>query len=186
MARLCWSKALEPVIQTLPGYLIRMRVAADDPALVGVENRASELFRDHGFPDVADASVPDADVLRSMMAGQRVWVAVDATDRPVGFAVAAAIDGYLHLRELSVDPAHGRKGVGTALVETVVAEARAGNFAGTSLTTFRDVPFNAPFYTRLGFAIMPLDAAPAAVKAQFLSEMPPGIDPESRVLMLRH
>jgi GNAT superfamily N-acetyltransferase len=175
------------MIQTMPGgYLIRLRVAADDPALVGVENRAAELFRDHGFPDVADASIPDVAVLRAMMAGQKVWVAVDATDHPVGFAVAAAIDGYLHLRELSVDPAHGRKGVGTALVETVVAEARAGNFAGTSLTTFRDVPFNTPFYIRLGFTVVPLDAAPAALKAQFLSEMPPGIDPESRVLMLRH
>jgi GNAT superfamily N-acetyltransferase len=191
MAKSCWSKALEAddreMTSTMPdGYRIRMRVAADDPALVEVENRASELFRDHGFPDVADASIPDVAVLRAMMAGQKVWVAVDATDRPVGFAVAAAIEGYLHLRELSVDPAHGRRGVGTALVETVVAEARAGNFAGTSLTTFRNLPFNAPFYARLGFAVMPLDVAPAALKAQFLSEMPPGIDPESRVLMLRH
>ena len=186
MAKLCWSKALEPVIQTLPGYLIRMRVEADDPALVKVENRASELFRDHGFPDVADASIPDVAVLRAMMAGQKVWVATDKAGYPAGFAVAGEIDGYLHLRELSVDPAHGRKGVGTALVETVLAEARAGNYAGTSLTTFRDLPFNAPFYARLGFAITPLDTAPAALKAQFLSEMPPGIDPGSRVLMLRH
>lgn len=175
------------MISKLPdGYRIRMRVAVDDPALVDVENRASELFRDHGLPDVADASVPDVAVLRVMMAGQKVWVAVDATEYPVGFAVAGAIDGYLHLRELSVDPAHGRKGLGAALVETVVAEAGTGNYAGTSLTTFRDLPFNAPFYARLGFAVMPLDAAPAALKAQFLSEMPPGIDPGARVLMLRH
>lgn len=173
--------------RTMPdGYLIRMRLPSDDSVLVEVENRAAELFRDHGFPDVADALTPDVAFLRTMMAEQKVWVAADETDRPVGFAVAGAIDGYLHLRELSVDPAYGRKGLGTALVEAVMTEAQASNFAGTSLTTFRDVPFNAPFYARIGFTIMPLDTATAALKAQVLSELPTGIDPGSRVLMVRH
>lgn len=67
----------------------------------------------------------------------------------------------------------------------MIADARAANFRQASLTTFRDVPFNAPFYARLGFEPMPLDTAPQALNAKFQAEVPDGIDPASRVLMVR-
>jgi GNAT superfamily N-acetyltransferase len=120
-----------------------------------------------------------------MLAGHEAWVATAPSCEPIGYAVAGAIGPFLHLRELSVDPAHGRRGIGTALVEHVVAAARQGRFRGVTLTTFRDVPFNAPFYARLGFSEMPPDRASEALRAAFLREVPAGIDPSSRVLMAR-
>lgn len=134
---------------------------------------------------MADAPIPDVGFLRALMTGHDTWVAVLASGAPAGFAVAGPLGHGLHLRELSVDPAHGRRGLGTALVETVIAAAREQGFAGVSLTTFRDVPFNAPFYARLGFDELALDRADAALRDAFVREVPVGVDPPERVLMWR-
>ncbi|MBX3577764.1 MAG: GNAT family N-acetyltransferase [Rhizobiaceae bacterium] len=167
------------------GYSIRPRRQDDDPALVLVENRAAALFRAHGYPEVSDNPIPDVAFLARLFAGQQVWVAADGADRPVGFAVAGPLAGFLHLRELSVDPAHGRRGIGRALVGAVLAAARAAGLAGVSLTTFRDVPFNQPFYARLGFAERHPGDAPDALCRQLAAEVPDGVDPARRLLMVR-
>ena len=90
------------------GYRIRERRADDDAALLGIENRAAGLFRDHGYPALADAPLADVAALRRLFEGNRVWVAVAGEDgAPAGYAVAGPLGGFFHLRELSVDPAHG-------------------------------------------------------------------------------
>jgi GNAT superfamily N-acetyltransferase len=167
------------------GYSLRRRRLEDDPALLLVENRAVQLLRAHGYGNVADSPIPDVAWLRIMIGEQDVWVAADANDAAVGFAVAGPLAGFLHLRELSVDPAHGQKGLGRALVLAVHDAARAAGLAGTTLTTFRDVPFNAPFYQRLGFAELPLSAAPELLVEAFLAEVPEGVSRDKRVLMVR-
>jgi GNAT superfamily N-acetyltransferase len=167
------------------GYAIRDHRPEDDGQLVLIENRAAELFRAHGYAGVADAPIPDVAWLRRMIGSQRVWVAVDADGMAVGFAVAGGAGGFMHLRELSVDPAHGRKGLGGALVGAVHDAAQAAGLAGTSLTTFRDVPFNAPFYARRGFIELPLSDAPEKLTEIFHAELPDGVPGDSRVLMIR-
>ena len=123
--------------------------------------------------------------MRRLFAGNDVWVAVAPDDAPVGYAVAGPLAGFLHLRELSVDPAHGRRGIGAALVETVVAAARDAGCEGVSLTTFRFVPFNRPFYAGLGFRELPLEDAPQALHDAFHRELPQGIDGKERLMMVR-
>lgn len=66
----------------------------------------------------------------------------------------------------------------------LAAAGRAGR-EGVSLTTFRFVPFNRPFYERLGFEELPLAAAPPALRAVFAQELPQGVDMKERLLMLR-
>jgi len=119
-----------------------------------------------------------------MLAGHDAWVAVVGPDLPVGYAVAGPLGNHFHLRELSVDPAHGRRGIGTALVRHVIEAARERQSPGVTLTTFRDVPFNAPFYAALGFEELPPGDAPDAVREAFEREVPEGVDPGKRVLML--
>ena len=82
---------------------------------------------------------------------QRAWVAVDDLGAVIGFAVAWVIDGEGHLDELAVTPAHGRRGVGRALVDEVLAWSAARGLPSVTLITFRDVPWNGPFYEKLGF-----------------------------------
>ena len=78
-------------------------------------------------------------------------MAVDDLGAVIGFAVAWVIDGEGHLDELAVTPAHGRRGVGRALVDEVLAWSAARGLPSVTLITFRDVPWNGPFYEKLGF-----------------------------------
>lgn len=70
---------------------------------------------------------------------------------PIGFAHVVEIDGFAHLEQLSVRPEVLRQGIGTVLVRAAVAEVRALGFDRLSLCTYRDLPWNGPFYAALGF-----------------------------------
>ncbi len=166
------------------GYSLRRQRQSDDADLVRVENRAVELFRDFGYGSVADHPIPDVEWLGRLIGGRDAWVAADPNDVPVGFAVAGNLGDYFHLYELSVDPAHGRRGLGTALVAEVVERGRQLGKRAVSLTTFRDVPFNAPFYARLGFVPF-TDRTPTYLIDLALRETPEGVSPATRVLMVK-
>jgi GNAT superfamily N-acetyltransferase len=70
---------------------------------------------------------------------------------PVGFACIDIVDGDAHLWQLSVHPSAGRQGIGGALVHAACEWARSAGYGAVTLTTYRDVPWNGPFYARLGF-----------------------------------
>ena len=76
-------------------------------------------------------------------------------DPAVGFVSITVVDGAAHVDQVSVLPEHGRRGLGRALVEAAVAWAADSGFGRLTLTTYRDVPFNAPFYRTLGFDELP-------------------------------
>jgi predicted N-acetyltransferase YhbS len=79
--------------------------------------------------------------------------------------------------------AHDRRGVGRALVRRVAEWARSAGFETLLLSTFCDVPWNAPYYARLGFEIVPLEAYDEAMLAQRQSDAAAGMRVESRVMM---
>ncbi|WP_370527577.1 hypothetical protein [Trichocoleus sp. FACHB-46] len=43
------------------------------------------------------------------------------------------------------------KGIGSALVNTVVVWTKGQCYSVMALSTFRDIPWNAPFYSKLEF-----------------------------------
>ena len=71
---------------------------------------------------------------------------------PTGFAHVVYADGLAYLAQLSVLPDRARQGLGTALVTQVLVEVWQDGFDALWLTTYRDVPWNGPFYTSMGFA----------------------------------
>ena len=147
-------------------FHIRMGRADELKALLELECAAGERFRD--IPMLAEISgdITPIEELRKAHRDGRVWVAVASSDQPIGFAYATIVDGYCHLEELDVLPAFGQNGIGTALVQTVCAYAVAEGWAGVTLTTFREVPWNAPFYERLGFEVLdPLSLSPGLAHA---------------------
>lgn len=72
-------------------------------------------------------------------------------DTVVGFVHVLERDGFAHLEQISVLPQHGRRGHGQRLVEAAKEEARQRGYDSLTLRTYADVPWNAPFYARLGF-----------------------------------
>jgi predicted N-acetyltransferase YhbS len=107
-------------------------------------------------------------------------------DAAVGFAHVELIERTAaHLEEIDVHPAHGRRGLGTRLVLQVCDWAAASGHASVTLTTFRDVPWNMPFYARLGFEIVAAAQLTPALLAVVGDETRRGLDPTRRVVMRR-
>jgi GNAT superfamily N-acetyltransferase len=159
---------------------VRIRLARPDDldAISAIERAATQLFVGVSDAVAADEPMPPEEV-RSYIEGGRAWVAVTDDDVPVGHAFAKVVDGEGYLHQVDVVPTHGRQGIGRALVEHVCAWAAGRGLPAVTLTTFRDVPWNGPFYARLGFEELPdpelgpqLAAVRAAERAQGLDDLP--------------
>ncbi len=147
-----------------------------------IENAADLRYRQVGLQLVID--MPPAS-LASLTAGcreDRLWVAVSRVDRPVGFALMKFPGGTAWLDQLSVLDRWQGRGFGTALIDRAAAAARARGFDALYLSTYRNVPWNAPFYARRGFAEVPRGEWPRAFRAQMLAENHP---PWRRTIMRR-
>jgi GNAT superfamily N-acetyltransferase len=163
-------------------YSIRPAQTEDIPALAAIELAAARLLEGHA-PDFVLAETTDAQRFVDAAGHGRLWVAC-AGSRPVGFALAEMLaDDLPHLEEIDVEPAHGRRGLGTALVRAVCEWATASRYATVTLTTFRAVPWNFPFYARLGFAEIPRESLRRELAAVVLEETRHGLDPDARVVM---
>lgn len=170
---------------TLGDVTLRPATAADPPGLASVEDAAGDLFAELGMPEVAAMPARDVDDLRAAEALGLLWVADSRANGLVGFALAECLAESLHLEELSVRPSHGRRGIGAGLVECVVEAARERGYAQLTLSTFVDVPWNAPYYRRLGFGeVDAVDLSPD-LRALREHEATLGLDVEGRVIMRR-
>jgi ribosomal protein S18 acetylase RimI-like enzyme len=137
------------------------------------------------MPDIADHPVPTIAILAAYQRAGHSWVAVDGTDQPLGFVLIKLVDGRAHIEQVSVLPAQARRRIGRDLIDHVAAWAAARGLPALSLTTFREVPWNAPYYERLGFDVLaPEDYGPE-LGALLTEEAGHGLDPEQRVAMVR-
>lgn len=164
-------------------YCIRLAHPGDLAALPAIEDAAGTRFL--GTSAALDASLPNVS-LAAFAAGQArgsLWVATDAGDAPVGFLLAEPRPPWLHIRELDVHPGHNGVGLGRALVAAAGAAAPALGCDRLSLTTFRDIPWNAPWYARQGFA--DLAEPPCWLAAILAEEAAAGLDPANRCAMVR-
>lgn len=81
----------------------------------------------------------------------RATIVFAADAPPVGFVSLEEVDGAAHVVQLSVVPSVRRRGVGAALLRRAIDWAREEGYGAMTLTTFRDVPWNGPFYEQFGF-----------------------------------
>ncbi len=165
-------------------YAIRLGRPSDVAQLADVERAAATLFEPYGLAELF-SETSDPDKLLAGARDGRLWVATDHDGNVVGFALATEVGGNAHLDEIDVHPAHGRRGIGRALIEAVLAWARLGRHRAVTLNTMRDVPWNAPYYARLGFVILPDDALPVALAELRRLEVEHGLPGERRVSMRR-
>ena len=165
------------------GYEIERAVQRHIRFLSEIEREAAKLFVGHGVPEsVINEETREADFRRAKRDGL-LWVAVSGLGAPVGFALVEILDGAAHLEEIDVHPSHGRRGIGSALVRAVCDWAGQSELPTVTLTTFRDIPWNAPFYARLGFRELAADRLSPTLMALVRDEEKRGLESERRVVM---
>lgn len=165
------------------GYTIRRSQASDLPLLGEVERMAAGLFAGLELAAGVLADVTGLEDFEAAHAEGNLWVAAGPSDEPVGFAFVEALGDCAHLDELDVHPDHGRRGLGAALVRAVCAAARERGFPAVTLTTFRDVAWNAPFYAKLGFRALRTEELSPELADLMRAEADRGLPAERRVVM---
>ena len=172
-----------------PDYLIRLAEPDDLPPLPSIELRAVQQFRTHqtetGLTEAVLNNVTELDELEDAQRRGQLWVAVSPHGELVGFAQMAVLDGMAHLDEIDVVPEHGGRGVGSRLVETVCRWAAEAGYRKVTLSTFRDVPWNRPFYERRGFRVVESSTLPPEHQALLALERQRGLRTDLRVVMQR-
>lgn len=156
----------------------------DLPQIGAIELAAAKLLAPYAPEDVLNETTHEY-ALREAQSRGRLWVAV-ADDAPVGFAFVDIVEpDAVHLEEMDVHPDHGRRGLGRRLVAAVCGWAEQHGYAYVTLTTFRDVAWNMPFYTQLGFEEIPAADLTPALRSILDVEARRGLDPARRVAMRR-
>lgn len=165
----------------------RVRAAREDDLglLPVIQVAAGVAFREIGMAAIADAAPLSGTALAAYQQAGRAWVAVAGGDTPIGFIVVDLIDGRAHVEQVSVHPDHARRGVGGMLISYVGRWAARQGMDMLTLVTFRAVPWNGPYYARLGFREMAPDEITAGLAAVLDEEAAHGIDPAARMCMCR-
>ncbi len=166
---------------------IRLRAPrrAELATLRQIEAAAARRFRGSRYPEVARMAPTELAVLEGLEEDEGLRVAEDADGRLLGFALFMPLDGELYLGELNVLPEAAGHRIGARLIDAVEEIAAARGCRWLLLTTFRDVPWNAPYYARLGFAEVPQAEMGEGLRAQLAAQAARGLQPASRLAMRR-
>lgn len=163
---------------------LRRARTSDVPRLPAVEVSSGRLFEGAVLESTAD---PDEtlplETLYQALQDEGLWVAVDASDRPVGFVAVTRHGDESFVAQLSVAfEAQGRR-LGRELMRAAIDDARARGSRAMTLTTFRDIPWNAPFYAELGFRPLEPDELSPHLAATLAAEAVRGLLPAERCAM---
>ena len=164
-------------------YFIELAQPEHLHELAEIEQQAASLFRGWNVPESVIEEVTPLDEFQAAQAAGLLWVALSPQHRPIGFALVKQKVNLLHLEELDVHPLHGRRGIGRALVEAVCVWARDQGYAAITLTTYRDIPWNAPFYAGLGFTALEAEELTPELQECVEAEAARGLTSAYRVVM---
>ncbi|MFB7178526.1 GNAT family N-acetyltransferase [Streptomyces sp. NPDC056257] len=168
-------------------------------ALQDIERAAGICFRDIGMAEIADDEPLTLDELGRYQRAGMAWVAVDGPDAdagadvdagagagvPVAYLIADRVDGNLHVEQVSVHPERARRGIGRSLLEHLAGLAAREGVPALTLTTFTEVPWNAPYYARCGFRLLDDGALTPGLREIRARESEHGLDRWPRACMRR-
>ena len=151
--------------------------------LGAIEHDAAQLYREVGYDFCAEGPVRDDEELAKAFDEGAVFVACGEDGMVAGFALVWPADGRAHLLELAVGHGHQGHGLGRRLIAAAEDWARDTGLDEITLTTYRDVAWNAPFYERFGYEVFEPEAARADLAAIIREEADSGYAVEPRVAM---
>ncbi|GAU67134.1 putative acetyltransferase [Streptomyces sp. NBRC 110611] len=161
--------------------IIQIPTDGELPALQAIERAAGEPFHGLGMAAIADDEPPSLAELTAFRQAGRALAAYEG-GRPVAYLLWEPVDGRTHIEQVSVHPDHARRGIGRALIDRAEKD---GGPAPLTLTTFAEVPWNAPYYRRIGFRILPEAELGPGLRAIRAHEAELGLDRWPRVAMRR-
>ncbi|MEW1927319.1 GNAT family N-acetyltransferase [Streptomyces sp. NPDC088360] len=192
---------------------IRRATPADLPTLQDIERAAGEPFRALGMEAIADDEPPGIDLLEEFRRAGRAWVATgtgedagpgtgtgtgtgdagedrtgedgESGGTPIAYLISEPVDTAEHIEQISVHPRAARHRIGQALIEHTADRAREEGREALTLTTFADVPWNAPYYARIGFRVLAEAELTPGLRKIRAHEAELGLDRWPRVAMRR-
>ena len=157
---------------------VTIRPARPDDAnyLPNVEQSAGLSYL--AIADIAWVAYDDnmpAETHRVHAASGTEWVGETTAGELIAFLCAERCADELHIWELAVAQEWQRAGIGRRLIDAACAHARASGCKAMTLTTFSDVPWNAPWYARVGFEFLDGDAIGERLREILRSEVARGL-----------
>lgn len=132
---------------------IRLATLDDVPLLSLIEQSAGQAFRGTVHDWVGDDDTTPAEAYPPFIAAGEVRIA-ELDGELVGYIRTGQAGDDLHIFALDVRHDLQGRGIGRALMAAARDEAKGLACSAMTLTTFSNLPFNAPFYARLGFEIV--------------------------------
>lgn len=165
---------------------VRSAIADDLSHIMLIERRAAAAFADIGYPDIATGAEMPITLFETGLRDNLLWIATDEEeDQPIGYAVAALIDGIFYLEDISVDPDHQRKGVADMLMAEIITHARFLHCPAVVLSTLDAAPWSKALYRKHGFLAADMARLPAPVSERFEAETALGLPAEGRIIMAK-
>jgi hypothetical protein len=145
-------------------FTVRVAAPADLVTLPAIELSGETMFAESGIVFPPSPATIEAAIAH----GASILV---TGDPPVAFAAVINLDGHPHLEQISVRADQTRNGIGSLLLDEVVR--RYG--PGLTLLTFRDVPWNGPWYMRHEFVELPGSAWGPELRRHWQAEIDAGL-----------
>ncbi|APA87332.1 GNAT family N-acetyltransferase [Paraburkholderia sprentiae WSM5005] len=168
-----------------PDITFRFAAPRDAETIRAIELEAALRFISVGMAGIADAPPMAHEIAQRKIEAREIIVALDQHCTCVGFVMFEPQPARIYIQELDVLSSHAGRRIGAALIEEVARIARMRQLPQLVLSTYREVPWNAPYYRRLGFRDLEISELDAALLARRDAHIARGLDESKRVFMRR-
>ncbi|MEP0521714.1 MAG: GNAT family N-acetyltransferase [Hyphomicrobiales bacterium] len=169
----------------MSSYKVRTAVQDDLSDISRIERQAAQAFRNIGYPQLADGAATPMDWFEEGLDKGFLWVCVDKSNIPLGFALANLMDGLFYLEDISVDPKYQRLGIGDTMLRQVIDHAKFLYCSSVVLSTLISAPWTEPFYRKHGFLEADMERLPAPVLEKFTAETEFGLPANDQMVMVK-
>lgn len=160
----------------------RLALPEDLDLLETIEQSAFQKFKDYLNIDEDGYTLPKSRLLKSLEENL-LWILQEG-ETPIGFLCGIFLDGHPHIEEISIASPHQGRGLGRQFINDFLAWSKSENYPCVSLTTDSLIPWNAPFYSRLGFNEVSVENCRDELRATLLRDKEKCATPETRIGMI--
>jgi predicted N-acetyltransferase YhbS len=160
---------------------IRSAQPAEIEAVREIERASAQRFV--GLMDAIAADEPSPAILLARRVGDGGLLVATVDEVLAAFVMFRPLEDRLYVEQIDVLPAFAGRRLGRGPAGRRLGAREDPGLVRAGLSTFREVPWNAPYYRRLGFvALEALTPGLLAIRAEHLAR---GLDESQRLFMAR-